>query len=144
MGGYIIITALSVVKQAEQLYDAQIGVFHVCQKATVVQDTHSVVKAVVAVVTHLVCITTMLPKGLCDDVRGDGFVYGHFRDLGTTGFIASLKLGKRTFCSMNFKLILCSYFGTRTHMIGTMGLLTFLFCIERNVLSCVIYLQIVV
>ena len=86
----------------------------------------------------------MLHKGLCDDVRGGGFVYGHFRDLGTTGLIASLNLGKRIFYSMNFKLIPCSYFGTRTHMIETTGFLTFLICIERNVLSRVSYMQIVV
>ena len=108
------------------------------------QDTHPVIKAVVAVVIHLVGFTTMLHKGLCDDVRGGGFVYGHFRDLGTTGLIASLKLGKRIFCNMNFKLIPYSYFGTRTHMIETTGFLTFLFCIERNVLSRIIYMQIVV
>ena len=37
---------------------------------------------------HLVGFTAMLHEGLCDDVRGGGFVYGHSRDLGTTGFIA--------------------------------------------------------
>ena len=86
----------------------------------------------------------MLHEGLCDDVRGGGFVYGHSGDLGTIWFIASQKLGKRTLCSMNFKLIPCSYFGTRTHMIETTGFLTFLFFIERNVLSCVIYMQIII
>ena len=108
------------------------------------QDTHPVIKAVVVVVIHLVCITTMLHKGLCDDVRGDGFVYGHLKDLEAAGSIASSKLGKGTFCSITFKLIQCSYFGTRSHMIGTTGLLAFSFCIERNVLSRVIYMQIVV
>jgi len=38
-----------------------------------------------------------------------GFVYGHSGDLGTTGFIASQKLGKKTFRSRNFKLISCSH-----------------------------------
>ena len=98
----------------------------------------------VAVMIHLVGITTMLHERLCDDVRGGGFVYGHSRNLGTTWFIASFNLGKRIFCSMNFKLIPYSYFGTRIHMIETAGFLTFLFCIERNVLSRVSYMQIVV
>ena len=93
---------------------------------------------------HLVGFTTMLHECLCDDVRRSGFVYGHSIDLGTTGFIASFNLGKRIFCSMNFKLIPYSYFGTRIHMIETAGFLTFLFCIERNVLSRVSYMQIVV
>ena len=64
------------------------------------QDTHPVIKAVIAVVIHLVCITTVLHEGLCDDVRRGELVYGHLKDLGTTLFIASSKLEKRTFCSM--------------------------------------------
>ena len=63
------------------------------------EDAHPVIKAVVTVVIHLVGITTMLHERLCDDVRGGGFVYGHSIDLGTTWFIISQKLGKRTFCT---------------------------------------------
>ena len=66
------------------------------------EDAHPVIKAMVAVMIHLVGITTMLHECLRDYLRGGGFVYGHSRDLGTTGFIASAKLGKRTFCSINF------------------------------------------
>ena len=86
-----------------------IGVLHICQKTTVIQNTHPVIDAMIAVVIHLISAAAMLHEGLCDDVRGGGFVYGHSRDLGTTWFIASHKLGKRTFCSINFKLISCSH-----------------------------------
>ena len=57
------------------------------------QDTHPVIKAMVAVVIHLVGIAAILNEGFIDDVRGGGFVYGHPRDLGTTWFIASQKNG---------------------------------------------------
>ena len=89
-------------EQAEQLYDAYISVLHACQKAAVVENAHPVIKAVIAIMIHLIGSTTMLHKRLRDDVRGGGFVYGHSRDLGTTWFIASAKLGKRTFCGINF------------------------------------------
>ena len=140
----LFLATLGIVKQAEQLYDAYISVLHACQKTAVVQNSHPVIKAMEAIVIHLIGITTMLHERFGDYVRDCGLIYGHFRDLGTTGLIASLKLGKRIFCSMNFKLIPCSYLGTRTHMIGTTGILTFLFCIERNILSHIIYMQIVI
>ena len=60
----------------------------------------------------------MFHKGLCDDVRGGGFVYGHLSDLGTTLFITNSKLEKRTFCSMWFKLISCLYFVTHLSWLG--------------------------
>ena len=55
------------------------------------------IKAVIAVVIHLIGFTTMLHERLCDDVRGSGFVYGHSRDLGMIWFIASQKAGKENF-----------------------------------------------
>jgi hypothetical protein len=53
-----------------------------------VQDAHPVIKAMIAIVIHLVGITTMLHEGFSDDFGEGGFVYGHYTNLGTTGFIA--------------------------------------------------------
>ena len=93
----LFLETLGVMKQAEKLYDAYISVLHACQKAAVVKNAHPVIEAMVAVMIHLIGFTTMLHKRLRDDVRGGGFVYGNSGDLGTIWFIASQKLGKRTF-----------------------------------------------
>ena len=102
------------------------------------------IKAVVAAMIHLVGFATMFHKGLCDEVRGSGFVFGKSLDLGTTGFIASAKLGKRTFCSTNFKLISVSYFFIPTHMVGTTGFLNLLFIVKYHIPCLIIYMQIVI
>ena len=102
------------------------------------------IKAVETFVIHLIGFKTMLHERLCDDVRGGGFVYGHSRDLGTAWFIASAKLGKRTFCSINFKLISVSYFFIPTHLVGTTGFLSLLFIIKYHIPCLIIYMQIVI
>jgi len=82
---------LGVVEQAEQLYDAYIGVLHACQKASVIQNTHPVIDAMVAVVIHLIHATAMLHKGLCDDVRGGGGECIQFYRIGNDWVYCKLK-----------------------------------------------------
>ena len=108
------------------------------------QNAHPVIKAMVAVMIHLIGFTTMLHERLRYDGRGGGFAYGHPIDLGTNGFIASAKLGKRTFCSKNFKLSLVSYFFIPTYMVGTTGFLSLLFIVKYHIPCLIIYMQIVI
>ena len=48
------------------------------------QDTHPVIKAMVAVMIHLIGSAAMLHEGLCDDVRGGEAQCAHTRKLVST------------------------------------------------------------
>ena len=55
------------------------------------QNAHPVIKAVIAVVIHLVGFATMFHKGLCDDVRGGGGECIQFYRIGNDWVYCKLK-----------------------------------------------------